>query len=414
MKAILISIDTDCSEFLNLADTANIEIVNTYVQKRRYSDPVSFIGKGKLEEIVECVKDDRPDLILVNGILKPIQHYNIEQSMKIECLDRTGLILKIFKLRAKTPEVKLQIESARLKYELPLLKEWIHRSKTGEHPGFMAGGEYGINVYYDLIKRQSIKLSQELKKIEKDRNIKRNKRKKLGCKIVSLVGYTNAGKSTLFNLLTSNNVFVDDKLFSTLETTTRKIITSNKMPIILTDTIGFIGNMPSWLLESFQATLEEIHESDCILWILDGADDEDVIRKKYMVCKNIVNTEMGKIVPIVTKIDLISKETKAKRSEFIKELFEQYPIMSSARTNEGIDEIIKTVMGLLIIPLCVVIELNSDSKSHNIISQLYSRITINNIIYGDKIRLFARCNNEDIKTIKSICKGIKYEIEIER
>lgn len=262
MNAVLLSVSENHDEFVSLANTLGFSIRKTFVQKRPYPDPRTFLGRGKLKSIADYLDNNKTDLVLVDDYLKPLQHYNLEKELKLECLDRIGLILRIFELRASTQETKLQLESARLTYEIPLLREWIHRSKSTEHPGFMAGGEYRIDIYYDKIRRRLLKISKTIEQIRRDKRVKREFRSKKGYKTAVLFGYTNAGKSTLFNYLTKSEAFVDDKFFSTLSATSRRITPRLKRTIILTDTIGFVEDMPHWLIEAFKPTIEEIQDAD--------------------------------------------------------------------------------------------------------------------------------------------------------
>ncbi|RKX48164.1 MAG: hypothetical protein DRP25_07750, partial [Thermotoga sp.] len=209
-KAILIALSEDIDEIKALAETLDYEIVRVFIQKREIPDVNTFVGRGKVEEIKEFLDNDgnNVDLVIVDGELKPSQWFNLEKEFGVEVYDRLRLILSIFEKRAQSKEAKLQVKLAQLRYERPFVRELIHRARAGEHPGFMAGGEYQVDDYYEMIKRQTKKLKLELEKIRRDREIRRKHRRESGFYLIALAGYTNAGKSSLLNLLTGEKVKV--------------------------------------------------------------------------------------------------------------------------------------------------------------------------------------------------------------
>jgi len=258
-QAIIISFSEDNEEIIQLITTLHYSVKETFIQHRNTPDPYTYIGIGKLEEIKEFLEKNPSDIVVVNGELKPSQWFTLEQKLNIQIYDRIRLILKIFEEHAERKEAKLQVQLAQLHYERPYIKELIHRSRMGEHPGLMSGGEYQVDDYYEMIKKQTKKIKSQLKKIEDSRAQQRKTRHNTGFYAISLAGYTNAGKSSLLNLLSKENVKVEGKLFSTLSTTTRRIPknkTSHQLPILLTDTVGFIDNLPSWIIDAFHSTLE--------------------------------------------------------------------------------------------------------------------------------------------------------------
>ncbi len=408
MRAVVLTLDEDYTELLELIETLDASVDNIFVQKRRHPHPRLFLGKGKMEFISEYVSDNGINSVFVNGIVKPSQHYNIERKLGIECIDRIGLILRIFKKRASDLESRLQIEHATLKYEIPLLREWIHRSKTGEHPGFLAGGEYRIDIYYDLIKKRLTKIGKTLEKIRIDRKTRRKNRKKLGYSVLTMIGYTNVGKSSLFNILTKSDVFIDDKLFTTLSTRSRRI-SKQIRTIILIDTIGFIENMPHWLIESFQPTLEEIKESNCLLWIFDGADSNTDLIKKFRICVEILNVnEMPQIIPVMTKSDLLIDSEVEEKSNIIKNLTETSPIVVSSKTHQCIDDLITTIKERIRFPINVRIIFKSNDRVQSVISWIFDKFDSVHVSYRERPTVEFMCEDEDIKIIKS-----KYEDIIE-
>ena len=287
-NTLIVSLKDNTSEIEQLASTLGYSIIQIMVQQREKPDVNLFIGTGKLEEIKELIESSETEinLVIIDGILKPSQWFNLEQSLNIVVHDRIHIILAIFEDHAQRKEAQLQVKLAQLHYERPYVRELIHRARAGEHPGFMAGGEYQVDDYYEMIKKQIKKIGISLKKIENSRSIQRKNRHQQGFYLVSLAGYTNAGKSSIMNMLTDAQVKVEGKLFSTLSTTTRKLsenIDTPMLPILLTDTVGFIDDLPSWVVDAFHATLEEIEMADIVLLVIDGSEEIDDIRRKVEV-----------------------------------------------------------------------------------------------------------------------------------
>ncbi|MCU0861375.1 MAG: GTPase HflX, partial [Methanomassiliicoccales archaeon] len=254
-RCALITLDDDVEEIEELARSAGYEILFIVLQKRSRPDPVTFIGRGKLEEIGGVLKEVGIDALILNGDLKPSQHYLIENTLKVECVDRIRLVLDIFTLRANNKESRLQVERARLRYEVPLLREWIHSAKAGEHPGFLGSGEYAVDAYYDLIKMRMKRIDDELDSMRSTERQRREQRRRRGFHLVSFAGYTNAGKSSMMRSMTGEDVLVQDMMFSTLSTTTKRLKGSSS-PILITDTIGFLDDLPPYVIEAFKNTIE--------------------------------------------------------------------------------------------------------------------------------------------------------------
>jgi len=229
-KAIIISLDDSIAEIVQLAETLGYTILKSFIQHRTNPDVNFYIGCGKVNEIKDFIEDteEKIDLAIVNGELKPSQWFALEKKLETNVYDRIRLILAIFEEHAERREALLQVKLAQLQYERPYVRELIHRAKAGEHPGLMAGGEYQVDDYYEMIKRQTKKIGEELQKIRENRELQRQTRSKSGFYSVSLAGYTNAGKSSLMNLLSGEKVKVEEQLFSTLSTTTRSITAKNK------------------------------------------------------------------------------------------------------------------------------------------------------------------------------------------
>ena len=232
-NAIIITLNNNTSEIIDLANTLDYKILEVFYQNKETPEVKSYIGKGKAEKIKEFIEksDDKINLVIVDGELRPSQWFNLEKTFEIEVFDRIHLILNIFEKHADRKEAKLQVKLAQLNYERPYVRELIHRARAGEHPGLMAGGEYQVDDYYEMIKKQIKKIKGQLENIRDQRELRRKHRHTGGFYLVSLAGYTNAGKSSLLNLLSKEKVKVEGKLFSTLSTTTRKI-DNNNIPIL--------------------------------------------------------------------------------------------------------------------------------------------------------------------------------------
>ncbi len=330
-KALLLSPDGDTSEIGALMRSAGLSPVGTFVQRVETPNPKYFLGEGKVERIAGLIKrgagtglpadggeaDDagalagKPDIAVFNGNLKPTQVYHLEKALGIPVFDRTRLILEIFTQRANSPEARLQVELAHLQYDVPLVREYIHRTRTGEHPGlFFAGGAYQVDDYYEMIKARMARIRRELLRIGKERAQRRKTRRRGGQALVALAGYTNAGKSALFRALCSEEAAVGDELFTTLSTTTRRLrfpVQGSK--VLLTDTVGFIRNLPPWLVEAFMSTLEEVFLSDVILLVVDLSDGPDEMLSKLETTLSILR-RAERSIPVVlafNKADLLEE-----------------------------------------------------------------------------------------------------------
>ena len=301
-------------EISNLAQ--NINLIVKY-QKNiiiRKITPALFFGKGQVQNFKIYLKEYSSNLLLINSQISPIQQRNLELSLHCKVLDRTGLILEIFGERAVTKHGKLQVDLATLSYQKSrLVRSWTHLERQRGGYGFMGGpGERQIESDKRQINKRISKIKNELKKIESNKLIQRRNRNKSLKPFISLVGYTNAGKSSIFNYLTKENVYAKNQLFATLDTTMRKCSLSYKNHIILSDTVGFITNLPTELVVSFKTTLDEIHFSDYLLHVIDISNPEWETQKKTV--EKILATILGdkfdqtKIIEIWNKSDLLNKE----------------------------------------------------------------------------------------------------------
>jgi GTP-binding protein HflX len=327
--------ETHLHELKNLAETAGYIVTGILIQIRR-QDPSYQIGRGKVEELKNLVKKHDCQRIIFYNNLKPIQSYNLVKATGVEAIDRFQLILEIFAKRASNKEAKLQIKLANLRYQLPRAREKVRLSRMGEQPGFLGMGRYEVDVYYEAIRRQIAYIQKNLKKIRKKRSLHRERRFELGYTVVALAGYTNAGKSSLFNSLVKESMPVDSGLFTTLSTTTRAMDIKGKRGL-LTDTVGFIERLPLALIESFHSTLEETIFSDIILLVVDLSEPLSKINSKLNYCLETIQ-EIGAInIPVVTalnKIDLLTEEgLNHKLNRLMNKAPNPVPISAIKRTN---------------------------------------------------------------------------------
>ena len=334
-------------EISNLAQ--NINLIVKY-QKNiiiRKITPALFFGKGQVQNFKIYLKEYSSNLLLINSQISPIQQRNLELSLHCKVLDRTGLILEIFGERAVTKHGKLQVDLATLSYQKSrLVRSWTHLERQRGGYGFMGGpGERQIESDKRQINKRISKIKNELKKIESNKLIQRRNRNKSLKPFISLVGYTNAGKSSIFNYLTKENVYAKNQLFATLDTTMRKCSLSYKNHIILSDTVGFITNLPTELVVSFKTTLDEIHFSDYLLHVIDISNPEWETQKKTV--EKILATILGnkfdqtKIIEIWNKSDLLNKENLIYFTNVSKR--NKNTILFSSKLKEGKEELLNLI-----------------------------------------------------------------------
>jgi len=318
------------------------------MEQTRPPDARYQIGAGKVEELSQMVQETGAIKVIFDNQLKTRQTYNLAKATKVEVIDRFQLILEIFTKRATTTEAQLQIQLATVRNELKHAKEKVKLSKGSEQPGFMGLGAYEADVYRDAIKRQVQTILKKLAKIREKRVLQRERRTELGFKTISLAGYTNAGKSSLFNALTEDTVRVDNALFTTLSTTTRIVEFSNRK-FLLTDTVGFIDRLPISLIEAFHSTLEETIFSDLIILVLDLSEPLETVEKKNNVCLETIDRLGASGIPTITalnKIDLISEEERNQKVEALKEKT-QNPILLSAKRQINLDALRHDILRIL-------------------------------------------------------------------
>jgi GTP-binding protein HflX len=323
--------ESSLNELEKLAESAGYTIV-ARMEQTRTPDARYQIGAGKVEELAALVKEKGAEKILFDNTLKSLQSYNLAKATGVEAIDRFQLILEIFTKRATTTEAKLQIQLATMKYELTHAKEKVRLTRKGELPGFMGLGAYEADVYSDAIKLQIQTIQKKLVRIREKRLLHRERREELGFCAISLAGYTSAGKTCLFNALTTETLRVGNKtLFTTLSTTTRMIELSGR-EFLLTDTVGFIDRLPLTLIEAFHSTLEETIYSDVIILVLDFSEPLEVILKKNRVCLDTINRIGASGIPLISalnKVDLLSEEEKTQKLDAITEKVRN-PVLISA------------------------------------------------------------------------------------
>jgi GTP-binding protein HflX len=366
-----------------LAESAGYTVVGKMEQVRE-PDSRYQIGAGKAEELAKLVKETSAQKIIFDNPLKSVQSYNLAKATGVEAIDRFQLILEIFTRRATTTEAQLQIELAQQQYELAHAKERVRLAKMEEQPGFMGLGAYEVDVYYEAVKKQVHTIHRKLKKIRGKRLLHRERRAELGFSSISLAGYTNAGKSSLFNSLTEEEVPVDASLFTTLSTTTR-LVTFSKKKFLLTDTVGFIDRLPLTLIEAFHSTLEETICSDLILLVVDISEPISIIEKKLAVCLETIERIGAAGIPVITalnKIDLLPETEIQQKLDHLKEkATNPMPISALYRTNLDLlkQEVLKMLKNY--VQASITIPLTSETMSF--ISWLFKRADVQTIKYTD-------------------------------
>ncbi|WP_448218868.1 ribosome rescue GTPase HflX [Endozoicomonas sp. 2B-B] len=299
----------DPQEFMELVRSAGVETLAFITVNVRSPSPRYFVGPGKVEEIRQSVLQHKAEVVLFNHALSPSQARNLEKELECRVIDRTGLILDIFAQRARTFEGKLQVELAQLEYmSTRLIRGWTHLERQKGGIGLRGPGETQLETDRRLLRARIKSITRRLEKVRKQRDQGRRSRKRAEVPQVSLVGYTNAGKSTLFNSMTQSDVYAQDQLFATLEPTLRRLDLADLGPVILADTVGFIRHLPHKLVEAFRATLEETRQADLLLHVIDAHDPERLenIREVHEVLKEIDANELP-ILQIYNKIDLLAE-----------------------------------------------------------------------------------------------------------
>jgi GTP-binding protein HflX len=338
-------VEYSLDELERLAETAGAKVVHKFRQQLRSVTPATLIGRGKVEEIQTSLSELHPDLIIVDEDLSPAQQRNLEAAFKIRVIDRSQLILDIFAQRARSNEGKLQVELAQLEYLLPrLTRQWTHLSRLGGGIGTRGPGETQLEVDRRRIRERISHLKRRLKTVERTRALHRKERDEVPFTMVALVGYTNAGKSTLMNTLTRAGVFVENKLFATLDPTTRALRLPNGDKVMLIDTVGFINKIPHSLIEAFKSTLEEVRSADLLLHLVDLANP--LFDEQIQVIEGVLDEIGAGEIPVLlvpNKIDVVNslpmQRFKSRAVEGV------CPI--SALTGAGVDRLLSVIGTIL-------------------------------------------------------------------
>ena len=345
---IKLSPEARLEEAEGLALAINLEIVHKEIINLKQIKPSTYFSTGFVERFLPIIEETEAELFIVDTTITPIQQRNLEKALKVKVIDRTALILEIFGERANTREGVLQVELAHLTYQRSrLVRSWTHLERQRGGAGFLGGpGETQIELDRRLIDDKIVKIKKELEKVKKTRELHRGSRRKVPYPIVALVGYTNAGKSSIFNVLSNANVFAEDLLFATLDPTMRKIELPSGREIIFSDTVGFISDLPHELVMSFRATLEEVLEADVVVHVRDIANIDTAAQKKDVLTvldnlglKNMETDE--KYLEVLNKIDLLSEEEKKAQQNFCQN--SDSFVATSARTGEGLDRLLELI-----------------------------------------------------------------------
>ncbi len=335
--------ESSLDELGELAKTAGAEAAGRIIQNREQIHPATYVGKGKIEEIKDMLWETESSGIICDDELSPVQMKNLQDILGAKVMDRTLLILDIFAARATTSEGKIQVELAQLKYRQTRLTGFgTALSRLGGGIGTRGPGEKKLEADRRLIKNRIAQLNWKLKEVKRHREVTRGQRRKSRIPVAAIVGYTNAGKSTLLNKLTGANILAEDKLFATLDPTTRGLKLSGGQEVLLTDTVGFIRKLPHHLVEAFKSTLEEAKYADIILHVVDSSNPQ-MDEQMHTVYETLRKLEVGD-KPVIT---VFNKQDKAESGQTIRDFQADYTVNVSARTKEGLGELLETIEAAL-------------------------------------------------------------------
>ena len=409
-QRISLSAEVRLAEAVGLAEAINLFVAYRDIIKIKNIKPATLMGQGIIAKLREIAQDLEIGLFVFDTSLTPVQQRNLEKELGTKVIDRTALILEIFGERAQTKEGKLQVELAHLTYQRSrLVRSWTHLERQRGGAGFLGGpGETQIELDRRIIDDKILRIKKDLEKVKKTRGIQRSARKKVPYPIVAFVGYTNAGKSTLFNLLSGSSVLAKDLLFATLDPAMRKVRLSNGNDVILSDTVGFISDLPHELVMAFRATLEEVLEADLIVHIRDIASQStkeqrsDVL--KVLKSLGIVDVENSEIyIEVLNKIDLLDDNKKAE----LKNKISSNKVAVSAITGEGIDNLLR-LMAEKVSSDFEMVEIRIPSINGKNLAWIYANATILEKQSKDMAVIFkAKMSRKNLAVMKS--KNISYK-----
>ena len=384
--------DTSMEELADLLETAGGVCVGTVFQNKDAPDPRTFIGEGKAAEVKELVGAMGADMVVVDNPLSPSQQRVLSEELGVQVLDRAALILDIFAQRAHTREGRLQVELAQYQYLLPrLLGMWTHLERQEGAIGTRGPGETQLETDRRHIRRKISKLEEELKDVRRVRATQRTRREKNEVPVVAIVGYTNAGKSTLLNRLTGADIPANNRLFDTLDTTTRTLEISDTCTVLLSDTVGFIRKLPHHLVEAFKATLEELSYADLLLHVIDASNP--LWREQAAVVEQLIvelGAEQTPRIDVFNKCDRFTGDILPHGADIVS---------ISAKTGQGLDELLEKIGGRLDTGACrVVLRLPYDQGG--VVDMLHRQAKVERVDYGESIEVEAVCTPVQLGRLK--------------
>ena len=384
--------DTSMEELADLLETAGGVCVGTVFQNKDAPDPRTFIGEGKAAEVKELVGAMGADMVVVDNPLSPSQQRVLSEELGVQVLDRAALILDIFAQRARTREGRLQVELAQYQYLLPrLLGMWTHLERQEGAIGTRGPGETQLETDRRHIRRKIQKLREELEQVRRVRATQRTRREKNEVPVVAIVGYTNAAKSTLLNRLTGADIPANNRLFDTLDTTTRTLEISDTCTVLLSDTVGFIRKLPHHLVEAFKATLEELSYADLLLHVIDASNP--LWREQAAVVEQLIvelGAEQTPRIDVFNKCDRFTGDILPHGADIVS---------ISAKTGQGLDELLKKIGGRLDTGACrVVLRLPYDQGG--VVDMLHRQAKVERVDYGEAIEVEAVCTPVQLGRLK--------------